>query len=224
MSTDHKFYTLLDLTKYKETLEFLQSNQTQLTLKIKTKHYKSKILAKKNEKEFFLFKFNFDKLENEKIVCSFEIKAEQYFFTSAISTVQNDLIMSVPAEIFQLQRRNDFRVNIPIGSSFECVLRSVDGRLVKEKAEIRDLSLGGCQLIIDKSSFTLTKDSEIEFNFKMGNVDRDNIFCLVRHIVEIKNKKLSVGLEFKNTDADFLTDLQSLLVNLDRIHRGKTYE
>lgn len=226
MSEDLKFYTLLEPSKHKETLDFLQHNQTDITLKIRSQHMKSKILSLKNEHELLIYKFNFQDFNGEQVICSFEINAEQYFFTSELRTHLLHVIMLVPNEIFQLQRRNDFRVIIPANSVYNCTLRAIDGRPVQIAAEIRDLSLGGCQILINKNKqLQLQKNTEIGFSFKMGQIDRENIYCSVRHIEILKNNsKILMGLKFKNSDADFLTDLQGLLVQLDRIHRGKTYD
>lgn len=225
MNEEVKFYTVLDSGKYSETINFLVHNQTQITFKIRSQHTKSKIIAKKNSRHLNIFKFNFQNYEDEAVICSFEINAEKYFFRSIISSNLHDLVLQIPEQIFQLQRRDDFRVIVPAGSSYDCMIQLVDGMPLKLLAEVRDLSLGGCQLIIVKVDFHLQRDSKIEFNFKMGLVERENISCVVRHVHRIQNdKKIAMGLKFQNSDADFLTDMQGLLVQLDRIHRGKVYE
>lgn len=225
MSSDIQFYSLIDAGKFKETIDFLEHNHTDITLKIRSKHVRSKVVVKKNDRELLIYKFNFQEFESEPVICSFEINAEKYFFKSEISTRQLNLVMQIPQEIFQLQRRDDFRIIVPVGSIYECTIKSIEGRPVKIIPEVRDLSLGGCQLGLAKPEFQLQRNVEIGFDFKMNNLDREDIYCSVRH-VEYANqgKKIVMGLKFKSSDADFLADMQALLVQLDRIHRGKTYE
>lgn len=225
MSFDIQFYNLIDATKFKETIDFLEHNHTDITLKIRSKHVRSKIVVKKNDRELLIYKFNFEDFVSEPVICSFEINAEKYFFKSEITTRQLNLVMQIPLEIFQLQRRDDFRIVVPTGSNYECSIRTIDGRPIKLPAEVRDLSLGGCQIGFVKPEYPLMRDTEIGFNFKMHHLDRENIYCSVRHIEPInRDKKILVGLKFKSSDADFLADMQALLVHLDRVHRGKTYE
>lgn len=225
MTSDIQFYTLIDANKLKETLDFLEHNQTDITLKIRNKHVRSKIISKKNARELLIYKFNFQDFASEPVICSFEINAEKYFFRSEVSTHSLGLVMQTPNEIFQLQRRDDFRVIVPTGSVYECTIRTMGGKPVKMDAEVRDLSLGGCQLRIPKSEFHIQRDVEIGFDFKMNHIDRENIYCSVRHVEQAQcDTKIIMGLKFQNSDADFLADMQALLVQLDRIHRGKTYE
>ena len=225
MSTDSKFYTLLESFKYQETLDFLVHNQTSVTLKINLQHFKTQILGQKNPKELSLYRFNFQKYVNEKIICSFEIQAEQYFFTSDISLNGPELILNIPTEIFQLQRREDFRVTIPMNTNYTCSIRLIDGRPFRMDTKIRDLSLSGCQLVVDPTEFRFKKETEICFNLRMHNLDREHILCSVQHMSSLKNNsQLLLGVKFKSSSADFLTDLQGLLVQLDRIHRGRVQD
>ena len=225
MTNDFKFYTLLDKLKQKETLDFLQHNQTMITIKVKKEFHKSRILAAKNNQEFLIFRFNFEKYENDPVVCSFEINAEKYFFSSLMKTSQSDISLTVPTEVFQLQRRNDFRIMVPVGHPYTCTIRELNGRPLNMDVELRDLSLAGCQIVLPKNNLSIQRDMELEFELKMNNLEREKILCRVRHVdILQKTSKTQIGLEFKNSDADFLTDLQGLLVQLDRIHRGKSYE
>lgn len=225
MTTDFKFYSLLDKIKHKETLDFLQHNQTMITIKVNNKFHKTRILAAKSNQEFLIFRFNFEKYENDPVICSFEINAEKYFFSSFLKTSQSDILLTIPNEVFQLQRRNDFRVMVPAGHPYQCTVCEINGTTLKMDAELRDLSLGGCQIVLPKTNLNIQRDMELGFDLKMNNFEREKIFCRIRHIDHLqKTSKIQIGLSFGNSAADFLTDLQGLLVQLDRIHRGKTYE
>ena len=225
MSPDINFYTLLDQMNYNETLDFLVHNQTEITLKINGRHYKSKILTRNKSNQFLIYKFNFETYSLDTTVCSFEISAEKYFFKSKISSEVAALAIIVPTEIFKLQRRNDFRISVPATISYSCEIKSVRNSTLNLKSEIRDLSLGGCQLSVKLTGINLHRGDNLYLKIKIHSFEWEKIHCQCKHASSKKNDlKYNVGLKFLESSAAFATDLQTLLVQLDRIHRGKTYD
>lgn len=225
MKDELNFYTLLDQLNTKETIDFLIHSQSEVTFKINSQHLKTKILSKKNTLQFAVYKFNFEQYFDEAVTCSFEISAEKYFFKSQVSTIASELLLTIPNEIFKLQRRNDFRVAVPASIPYTCEIIGVNSSPVKLKAEIRDLSLGGCQLAVKITGTSFHNGDELYLKLKLNSFDWDRIHCSsMRVISKDSDSKLSVGVKFLETSAAFATDLQSLLVQLDRIHRGKSYE
>ena len=225
MKNELNFYTLLDLPSTKETVEFLVHNQSEVTFKINSLHLKTKILSQKNAQQFSVYKFNFVQYTQEAVTCSFEISAEKYFFKSHVSTVATDLLLAIPTEIFKLQRRNDFRVSVPASIPYTCEIIGIKSSPVKLKAELRDLSLGGCLLSVKITGTSFQDGDELYLKLKLNSFDWDRIHCSCKRVVSKElDSKLSVGLKFLETSAAFATDLQSLLVQLDRIHRGNSYD
>ncbi len=224
MKQDINFYKLLDQMNYNETLDFLLHNQTDITLKINGRHFKSKILTKSGANQFFIYKFNFESYAQDVAVCSFEISAEKYFFKSHISSQSAALVIIIPTEIFKLQRRNDFRVAVPATIPYLCEIKSIRNSSLNLKSEIRDLSLGGCQLSVKLTGSNLHRGDDLYLKIKIHSFEWESIKCQCKHASSKKNdSKYSVGLKFLESSAAFITDLQTLLVQLDRIHRGKTY-
>ncbi len=225
MSDDIDFYTLLDQMSFKEALEFLAHNLSEVTLKIGSRHFKSKILARKSTNQFFIYKFNFEPYLDQDVTCSFEISAEKYYFKTYLTAAAGELMLAVPDEIFKLQRRNDFRVSVPASISYTCEIIGINGSPAKLKADIRDLSLGGCQLVVKIIGTAFHDGDELFLRLKINSFDWDRISCTSQRVVS-KNAdaKYSIGVRFLETSAAFATDMQSLLVQLDRVHRGKSYE
>ena len=223
MNDAPNFYTLLDQMAYLEMLEFLMHNQTDVILKIKNQHFCSKVLLRKNPDYYLIYKFNFEDYSTEPAVCSFEVGGDKYFFKAAITSESFGLMLSIPVEIYKLQRRNDFRVSIPESLKYTCVIKTINDRSANIIAEIRDLSLGGCQLVVGQNEL---KDKDTaSLYLKLSSFEWERIRCAVNRIMPIKNEnKFYVGLQFLEPSSAFVTDLQSLLVQLDRLHRGKTYE
>ncbi len=225
MNQDIHFYSLLDPMNYTETIDFLLHNQTDITLKINGRHFKSKILSRIDANNFSVYKFNFESYSMDSTVCSFEISAEKYFFKSEISSQISGLTLTIPGEIFKLQRRNDFRVSVPAALPYTCEIKSVRVHSTNLRSEIRDLSLGGCQLSMKLDGYNLHRSDEVSLKIKINNFDWEKIRCQCKHATMKKNDfNYNVGLKFLESSAAFATDLQALLVQLDRIHRGKIYD
>ncbi len=218
------FFNQLSDQNSKEVLAFLVHNQTNLIVKVDKKHFKTKMLTKKNDREFTVYKFNFQNYQNEAVVCSFDIKDEKYFFKSIMKATNAELLISFPNEVFQLQRRNDFRVNIPTNVTYLCELKTVNKTRLNVMAELRDLSLGGCLVSVKEGAkLSIPADSEIEIHIKINDFDSPHIRTVAKHIKMIKgNDTLQLGLKYIDPMADFLRELQGLLVQLDRLHRKKT--
>lgn len=223
--SDQVFFTKLAKNAIVETIDFLVHNQTEIILKIKNKHLKTKILSKKSS-GFSIYRFSFETYIDESVICSFEIKNEKYFFKSLLNSTNAEFLLSIPDEVFHLQRRNDFRVAIPMGTDYECALVRINDHNVNIKAELRDISLGGCLITIPFTSERVSLDDTIDLSLEMFQFDENILPCTAKHIRTIENTKtIHVGLKFKDTlEAHTLADLQVLLIHLDRIQRGKKYD
>lgn len=225
MSEKLGFYNLIDPAKRIETLDALIAENTEIVIKINELHCRTKILAKRSETEFLISKISPAKFKNERVMGSFEFKRNKYFFKTSLTSNTDGMTIVIPTEIFQLQRRNNFRVAVPIGVKYVAEIQTIKGKKVKEKIEIRDVSLGGCQIVFKKTAYTVSTNDELQLKIQMLDIDKDLIVCAAKHVLPLQNNtKVQVGVSFTDPDADFLTDLQSLLIHLDRIHRGKKYD
>ncbi len=219
------FFSKIDSTKMLEVIEFLIHNGTELVLKVKNQHYKSKILSRRTTTLFEIYKFSFISFLNEEVTCSFEIREEKYFFKSVLTSTNAEFKILIPKEIFQLQRRSDFRVTVPIGVAYTCEIVRINDMRGSYLVELRDISLGGCQIAYPSKAFKLSDNDEVILKLKMNQFENEKIITFVKHIKTIPAVETNlVGLRFDTPDAAFLTELQGLLVNLDRIHRGKSYD
>lgn len=226
MMNEISFFNKLNSVSTQEILDFIVHNQTNLVLKIHDRHYKTKMLAKKNNTQFSIYKFNFFAYQNEAVICSFDVKDEKYFFKSSISATETDLIILIPTDVYQLQRRNDFRISLTQSMAYECEVKTINFQKVNLKAEMRDLSLGGCLISLRHADkFEIPKDSEVEIALKIGAFENPSITTTAKHVHMIgSNNTLQLGLHYLDPSADFLRELQTLLVHLDRVQRGKSLE
>jgi c-di-GMP-binding flagellar brake protein YcgR len=219
------FFTLIARPQLTNIIDKLLDQGTEIVIKVKAQYYKSKIIARRTPSLFLIYKFSKYHIDTETVTCSFELDDEKYFFKSTIVSTEAEFKINIPDEIFQLKRRSDFRVNVPLGVSYTCELKRAHLQRNVFQVELRDISLGGCQIAFPSSLLQVTVDSEFDLKIKMNQFESERIPCVSKMIK--KNESLQttlVGLQFIDPDAAFLTELQGLLVYLDRIHRGKGYE
>ncbi len=119
--------------------------------------------------------------------CYFSVsapKANLFFKATFLGIDEAGFKYSFPEKVFKVQRRKDFRFQIPVGH----VLRAeFDDPLGTEKLrpKILDISAGGISLIVS--------DAE-EVIFSMGMVIKDVVFT-------VKNRKITVDCEVRHKRA-----------------------
>lgn len=224
MSTT-SFYHKVSQLDLKELIEFINHNQTELTIKINRQFVKTDVTHIKNEKFFSVLKFHDFEFSNEPVLCSFGYKDELYFFNSYLNNSKVEYLIDIPSEIFQLQRRNDFRVAMPIGLSHDCTINYVRGLSKNIKAEVRDLSMGGCQLSVHAYQLEIKQDDELDIILKIDKFEFSRLNLVARHVKVIKEQDiLLIGCSFVDLDGEVSSELRSLLMFLDRKTRGKSSE
>ena len=200
----------------------MEHNQTELTLKIQDQFVKVRIQSKKENGDFSLPRFSPYNFENEVMTCSFQVNEDLYFFRARLTSSNIDYVLSMPEGIFQLQRRNNFRVVIPLGLHYECAVHSLNDKPVKIAAELRDFSLGGCQISLGEGSAELKTEDKFEISLKLHRFDFPRLVLVAKHVkvIEGKNNVLA-GCSLEEPEAEVVAELQAMLMYLDRLHRGK---
>ena len=222
MSEKQFFNILLDYEK-NNLISYIQKNNIECSFKIYDTYIRSQFL-KTQKNEIQVFKKNTFKISSEKIIVTFESVGDQYFFEStAYSAEENTdskLFIEVPAAIYKLQRRNDFRVSIP--SHLKPLIKLKD--YPELKAEIRDLSLGGCRIAL-KTDFKLDLqlDYETQIHIKILDFEEKNLHIHIKFIDHIVDAKTTVlGLQFSTLDSDQSATMRNTLLQIDRMLRHKT--
>lgn len=216
------FYYKVSQLDLKDLVNFLEHNRTELTLKINNQFIKANVNSIKNNKYYSISKFHSFEFSNEPIICTFSHKDDLYFFKSHLNNSKVDYLIDIPTEIYQLQRRNDFRISMPIGTSHTCVINYCRGLAKNVNVEIRDLSLGGCQLSAPAYKIEIQAEDEFDISFKIHQYEFGKIKLKARHVKNIKEQdSLLIGASFIDMDGDNLAELRSLLMYLDRKGRGK---
>lgn len=217
------FFSQVDSEKRVKAIDFLQKSGRDLRIKIREHNYRSKVLSKKSENQYAIYQFLPGNFKNQEAICSFDAEDGKYFFHGVISTEGSEMILTAPKEIFQLVRRSDFRVDIPPKNGYPCAIISLNKKKKSAPAELRNISLGGCQIWTQTSDITVNKEDEVVFNLTVKNFEWENIKSIAKHVRPGNDKGdvMALGLQFKDAEAEFLTEVQSALIFLDRTHRHR---
>lgn len=219
------FYNKISQVSAGELIDFLDHNQTEIIIKILKQYIKTNISAKKSEKNLSIKKFSTFEFSNEPVICSFQVKEELYFFKSYLTDTTTDYVIEIPEEIFQLQRRSDYRVAMPLGVTYKCEVKTHNGLPKNIKVEIRDISLGGCQVSLTGKHSEIKKEDQLDLFFQLDRFEFPVMTIVAKHVKIIENQNNTlIGASYFDPDGPFLSELQALIMHLDRIHRGKSYE
>lgn len=221
--SDPSFYNIISQVAHKDVLEFLHHNRTEIIIKVFGQFIKTSINSRKNEKQLAIPKFNSYEFSNESITCLFQIKDDRYFFKSHLNSTNTDYSIDIPNEIYQLQRRNDYRVAMPIGVIYNCEIQMLNQTEMNVKAEIRDLSLGGCQISLQGLNSEFKESDRIELYLKLDKFEFYKLAIEVRHIKFIESQDNTlIGASFSETNSEVNSQMLALLMHLDRVQRLKS--
>lgn len=88
-------------------------------------------------------------VEGEEYLGYFFIGGEKYYFQSTAGVLESSLVLPVPKEIYQLQRRQNYR--LPIPATYPAILEVTERNqsALKLKCPLHDISSLGCRLLVD---------------------------------------------------------------------------
>lgn len=136
----------------------------------------------------------------------------------------------MPEEIYRLQRRECFRLNLPPSESLHCLIPAQSGENLKKtspkeqrlhKVAVKDISAGGIKLTCAKDEMDLEKGQVYEnCKIDLPGVGTINVTLIVRSVTTLTTKSAqtiqSAGCEFDNIDGASSILLQRYVTNLQR--------
>ena len=220
--SDESFYNKIDQVALKEVVDFLDHNNSEITIKILGQYIKTNINSRKNEKQFSVPKFDSFEFSNEPVSCVFQIKDDRYFFQSFLSNGPADYCIDIPAEIFQLQRRSDYRVVMPIGVNYKCKIVSVNDSKALISVDLRDISLGGCLISIPGLSSEYAAGDKIEIFLQLDKFEFQKLKLDIKHLKHVESQNTTlIGSAFTEPESEIRSQLLAMLMHLDRVKRRK---
>ncbi len=159
--------------------------------------------------------------DKEKIICNVYIGAEKYFFQTELFLEGSKWRISIPTDVYHLQRRQDFRIKIPANYHGFLSIQSIDGEKFVSKSPLKDISMGGCGILI-----TPGKTKTLNTNLIQVHREILGILEVVRRpSIEIKGEiryvrfdieSYTCGIEFKERGHELDRGLFALTMDLHR--------
>ncbi len=158
---------------------------------------------------------------NGPVVVTFSIGVEKYFLKTQLEEGRGeDVSLDMQAELYKLQRRNSFRLNIPSGYQARIEITVRNEKPVKEKYELVDLSGGGFAFELPAGHEPQFKKDEILIGrLVVGPEFKEVVTCIVRHARMVGSRGSGlcrVGAEFQSIKAPVQNELIKLVMDLHR--------
>ncbi|MBX3039394.1 MAG: PilZ domain-containing protein [Bdellovibrionaceae bacterium] len=119
----------------------------------------------------------------QEAIVSTQIGAEKYYMTGHLARRSDGLYsLRLEQKIFQLQRRQHFRLRIPDSYQAKYELSQLNGAPCKLKVIVHDISAGGCRLFLPHHRPELKSGDKIQGQFVMGGKTPLPAIGEVRHV------------------------------------------
>ncbi len=220
--SDESFYNKIDQVALKDAIDFLDHNNSEITIKILGQYIKTNVNSRKTEKQLSVPKFDSFEFSNEPVSCVFQIQDDRYFFRSFLTNGLADYSIDIPADVYQLQRRSDYRVVMPIGVNYKCKIIGVNDNNALISVEVRDVSLGGCLISIPGLTSDYNMNDKLDLFLQLDKFEFPRIPVLIKHIKHVESQNTTlIGSAFSEPESETRSQLLAMLMHLDRVKRRK---
>lgn len=159
------------------------------------------------------------------LTCHFSVHNEIYFFTSRTSFTDAAIVFTLPAVMYKIQRRDNFRVFIPKNMTQNLEIVGIK----QLKVKIEDLSLGGCKVTVQYADASyianLKPGAEIALKMTFLSFENQTIYCKVKFLKDNPiTRSASLGLEFEKLKAEEIQELQANIFKIDRLNRQSSLD
>jgi hypothetical protein len=154
-----------------------------------------------------------------KIIIQFTVGADKYLATAQCSASGRLLKIDLSGDIFQLHRREDFRLRIPISYKAHFQLKNKNAQAPMHLSlNILDLSAGGCRIQAPTHPLNLKIGDVLEGEVHLSKRDPIVITATVKHIVSDPQdeNQIMAGIQFKDLGAIAKNRLQALVLDVYR--------
>jgi c-di-GMP-binding flagellar brake protein YcgR len=154
---------------------------------------------------------------------SFFLGAEKYFASPKFKISRGQLRIFVDGPVFLLQRREDFRLKIPQAQKvlFEIKLKNESNQVVS--CAIKDLSAGGCRLLIDPKKWQPKVGDPIAGTILISGREPIIMEASIKHIKpdSTEKNKLSCGVQFNQISEIQKNRIAAIVMDLFRVFFAK---
>ncbi|MES3036852.1 MAG: PilZ domain-containing protein [Bdellovibrionota bacterium] len=127
----------------------------------------------------------------------FEFQGEIYLFDTTMEQTDESISLDLPFDIYQLQRREDFRLPIPDNGPVKILVKGANGSTQVYSAS--DICSGGAKIICPDSTKLILGET-YQTELQIENEDPIPVQSRVQHLKDITygKNKIEAGLHFVN--------------------------
>ncbi len=156
--------------------------------------------------------------EGEEVMAQIDLNGEKFFLKTKARWHDELLILPTNVDIYQLQRRQTWRIKIPRSYKAKAIIEKLGDESVNYEGMVLDFSVGGVRLQVPGALATVPRDTAIQIMLTFGNRSPILITGYIRHKVkDASNEKLQLfGIEFKPVSQLMESRLFALSMDLHR--------
>lgn len=194
---DKEIFTLISKVEEKEKIfqdlanahgEIICKGQDENLIKLRVQTYQNKILECRNESST-TFK------NGEDFLGYLFLGGEKYYFEGKFQAQQDFCSLSLPAELYHLQRRQNYRVRVPDGYAASFNIVSANGKAANIAGRLADLSSQGCRVLYSHDNFSLKVEDHVLGYLIIEKKVPLELQGLIRHI-KLTDGGQICGIEF----------------------------
>lgn len=161
------------------------------------KNIKADVVSRTGKHIVIKFEKEFKLLKEEIVLCSFNVKTEKYFMKSTlIPGSRKTHKIDITADLYKLQRRENFRAQIPLSYKASVEFKSLNGNADTNIFPIFDLSAGG-----------------LSFEIPMTNLSKFKKYDEVVGVLNIPNKinsRFKAQVRYSRTEGSMGSGIQKV--------------
>ncbi|GIL16810.1 MAG: hypothetical protein BroJett040_05610 [Oligoflexia bacterium] len=116
------------------------------------------------------------------LIIQFMVGAEKYLMQTSHSTKDDQIYLDVSSDLFHLQRRNDFRLKLPVGYKAQLQIHEHNQKPLKDvNVTVLDLSGGGCRIEVDTNDLALNLNDTLSCEIKLNKRTPISALAQIKH-------------------------------------------
>jgi c-di-GMP-binding flagellar brake protein YcgR len=153
------------------------------------------------------------------------VGGEKYFFQANYTYANDQVTLQTSEPLFHLQRREDYRIRIPLSYRALLEIVSINGQTKKTAIPIMDLSGGGCRIQVDPKVLPLKSHDEIRGHLFLPDRDPIQVVGSLRHTRMENHGKgpMICGIQFVGLTEPMKNRIVAVVMDLYReLFAGRT--
>ncbi len=154
----------------------------------------------------------------EAMIANFTLGGEKYFFSATGFFENDDVYFSVGFDLFHLQRRQNYRVKIPVSYKAHVEFSLLNARDHLLKGSLYDISSGGCRIVYEFKESTFDAGDLIQADILIGAHSLSGVTGIVRHAAfdPTNKKRQTLGIEFNPVSTTLESRIFGITMDLHR--------